>query len=53
MIMKRIIQKQVEQDFFKGKVIIVAGARQVGKSTLLDQLGEAFSNKKILKIRVL
>jgi uncharacterized protein len=50
MIMKRIIQNQVEQDFFKGKVIIVAGARQVGKSTLLDQLGETFPNKKILKI---
>ncbi|MCK9577956.1 ATP-binding protein [bacterium] len=40
--MDRIIQKKIEKELFKGKVIIVYGARQVGKTTLV---------KKILKER--
>lgn len=40
--MERIIQKKIEKELFKGKVIIVYGARQVGKTTLV---------KKILKER--
>jgi len=35
---KRQISAQIENDFFKGKVIVLLGARQVGKSTLLKEL---------------
>jgi len=34
----RIISSQIEKDFFKGKIIIVLGARQVGKTTLLKEI---------------
>jgi len=38
----RLISKQIEQDFFKEKAIIVLGARQVGKSTLVDAVLENY-----------
>lgn len=31
---KRILQKEIEKKLFKGKVIIIVGARQTGKTTL-------------------
>jgi len=34
----RIIQKKVESQLFKGKIIIIYGARQVGKTTLVNQI---------------
>lgn len=34
----RFIQKQIEDDLFKGKVIILYGPRQVGKTTLARQI---------------
>lgn len=34
----RIIQKQVENDLFKGKAIVIYGPRQVGKTTLVKQI---------------
>lgn len=34
----RIIQSAIEKDLFKGKAIIIAGARQVGKTTLVDAI---------------
>jgi len=34
----RFIQPVIEQKFFKGKVIIVLGPRQVGKTTLMEQI---------------
>ncbi|TDG35068.1 ATP-binding protein [Pedobacter changchengzhani] len=34
----RTIQSHIESKFFKGKAVVVTGARQVGKSTLLKQL---------------
>jgi predicted AAA+ superfamily ATPase len=43
----RQIQKQIESDFFKGKVILLLGARQVGKSTLLRQIPSCNSNKTL------
>ena len=42
----RIISNKIKKDFFKGKVIIVLGARQVGKTTLLKKLGS--NSKKTL-----
>ena len=35
---KRMIEPLIRQDFGKGKVVLVLGARQVGKTTLLQQL---------------
>jgi predicted AAA+ superfamily ATPase len=34
----RVLQSVIEQKFFKGKVIIVLGPRQVGKTTLMEQI---------------
>jgi predicted AAA+ superfamily ATPase len=38
MAISRQIEQKIEQDFFKGKIILILGARQVGKSTLIKQL---------------
>ena len=38
---KRTIQETIEQSLFKGKAIIVYGARQVGKTTLIRALQQA------------
>ena len=37
---KRDIEAKIRSDFGKGKVVLVLGARQVGKTTLLNQLAE-------------
>lgn len=37
-ILKREIQKRIEEKLFKGKVIIVYGPRQVGKTTLIKEI---------------
>lgn len=38
MVIKRIIQDRIEKSLFKGKVVIIYGARQVGKTTLIKQI---------------
>ncbi len=38
MSIRRQIENNIEQDFFKGKIIVLLGARQVGKSTLIKML---------------
>ena len=38
MITKRTIQENIEKSLFKGKVIIIYGARQVGKTTLVKEI---------------
>lgn len=35
---ERILYKNIEDKLFKGKVIVLSGARQVGKTTLLKQI---------------
>lgn len=40
----RQIEKTIESDFFKGKIILLLGARQVGKSTLIRMLPSCASN---------
>ncbi|NMB47710.1 AAA family ATPase, partial [Patescibacteria group bacterium] len=35
---KRKLQKHIEEKLFKGKVIILLGARQVGKTTLVKEI---------------
>ncbi|MBQ8242877.1 MAG: AAA family ATPase, partial [Bacteroidaceae bacterium] len=36
----RTLQQRIERNLFKGKAVIVIGARQVGKSTLFRQITE-------------
>jgi predicted AAA+ superfamily ATPase len=38
MSMRRRLEPTIENDFFRGKVIVLLGARQVGKSTLIGML---------------
>ncbi|OGC07508.1 hypothetical protein A3H38_01725 [candidate division WOR-1 bacterium RIFCSPLOWO2_02_FULL_46_20] len=44
---KRYIQKQVEESLFQGKVIIIYGSRQVGKTTLVKQILENYSGNSL------
>ncbi|MCK4663590.1 MAG: ATP-binding protein [Bacteroidales bacterium] len=44
---KRDIQKIIEQYFFKGKIIIIYGARQVGKTTLVRAVEDKYSKESI------
>ena len=43
---QRTIQKHIEKNFFEGKIIVIYGARQVGKTTLLKTLQEKYKNKE-------
>lgn len=47
MSVEREISLSIEKDFFKGKVIVILGARQVGKSTLIKMLPICNSNKTL------
>lgn len=40
----RQLEQDLEKDFFKGKIIVILGARQVGKSTLIKMLPSCKSN---------
>lgn len=42
---KRTIQKQVEKALFKGKILVIYGARQVGKTTLVREILRKFPEK--------
>lgn len=37
---QRTLKKQLEEKLFKGKAIILYGARQVGKTTLIKEIAE-------------
>lgn len=41
----RTLQQRIEENLFKGKAIIVIGARQVGKSTLFRQIADGRAEK--------
>ena len=41
----RIIEKQIKKALFGGKIIVLYGARQVGKTTILKKIAE--ENKEI------
>ena len=47
MSVEREISSSIEKDFFKGKVIVILGARQVGKSTLISMLPTCNANKTL------
>ncbi len=40
----RLIENSIKEDFNKGKIIIVLGARQVGKTTLFDSIINDYDN---------
>ena len=48
MLIQRTIQKDIESNLFKNKIIIIYGARQVGKTTMLTILKEKYKAKKQL-----
>lgn len=43
---KRVIKNQIQDSFYKGKIIIIVGPRQVGKTTLSEDVIENFDPKK-------
>lgn len=47
MIIKRIIQQQIENSLFKGKIIVLYGARQVGKTTLAKEIIKNYPENSI------
>jgi predicted AAA+ superfamily ATPase len=47
MSIRRQIEHSIEKDFFKGKIIVILGARQVGKSTLIKMLPSCDSNNTL------
>lgn len=44
---KREIQDSIESKLFKGKLIVIYGARQVGKTTLIKEIGRKYSDQEI------
>ena len=42
---KRIIEEKIKNKFFKGKAIVIVGARQVGKTTLSMKVSEGYERK--------
>ena len=44
---KRLIKKTIQEKFFKGKILIIVGARQTGKTTLGLDLIKKFSQGEI------
>lgn len=47
MVIKRAIQDQIEKRFFKGKAIIIYGARRVGKTTLIKEIQKKYSTNSV------
>lgn len=45
---QRDLQTKIKDKLFKGKAVIVIGARQVGKSTLMRQITESISEKVLM-----
>ncbi len=43
---ERIIKNQIQNSFYKGKIIIIVGPRQVGKTTLSENVIKNFDPKK-------
>lgn len=46
---QRKLKKVIKKNFFKGKVIIIAGARRVGKTTLALDILKEYSDKKVVR----
>lgn len=46
----RSIEKRILNDFHRKKIITLLGPRQVGKTTLLEQITESYKDSKILRL---
>lgn len=46
-IVKRTIKKSIESKLFKGKVLVIYGARQVGKTTLIKEIQKKYPDISI------
>lgn len=44
---QRLLQENIKTKFFKGKILIIAGARQTGKTTLSLEIIKEFSKKEV------
>lgn len=44
---KRILQEKIESCFFKKKAVIIHGARQVGKTTLIQEIQKKFNGDSL------
>jgi len=53
MLYQRIIQKKIEENLFKGKVIVIYGARRVGKTTLVKQILTNYPDGKYINCDLL
>lgn len=53
MIYQRTIKQKIDEFLFKGKVIILYGARRVGKTTLSKQLIESYPDSKYINCELL
>ncbi len=47
-IINREIQKNIEKVLFKGKIVIIYGARQTGKTTLVKQIAKKYTSVEYL-----
>ncbi|MDO8524669.1 MAG: ATP-binding protein [bacterium] len=45
---KRLLKEQLKKRFFKGKILIITGARQIGKTTLVNEFQESFKSNEIV-----
>ncbi|MDP2951236.1 MAG: ATP-binding protein [bacterium] len=43
---KRLLKEQLVKRFFKGKILIITGARQIGKTTLVNELQKSFEKEE-------
>lgn len=50
---RRTIQKRIEDRLFKGKIIILYGARRVGKTTLAKSIIENYENSRYINCELL
>jgi len=46
-IIKRKIQETIEKSLFRGKVVVIYGARQVGKTTLVKEIQKKYPNNSV------
>src|SRR4030043_280755 len=44
---KRILQDRIEGCFFKGKAVILCGARQIGKTTLIREIEKKYIKESL------
>ena len=47
MYIKRKIQEKIESSLFKGQIIVIYGARQVGKTTILREMEKKYAGDTV------